>query len=835
LVEIGRGSPTGLVVYRHHAFPEKYRNGVFSLCWTFGRLYFFPLERDGSTYKSKMEVFMQTTGDIGFAPTDMAVGPDGDLFISIGGRGTRGGVFKVSYKGKRASRGGSNPQTVEDVLSADEPLSSWSRARWVPKAKELGKGAFADAMMNEKLSIEQRIRAVEILTELFGGIPIDLARKLCEHDGTEPELIARIVWSLSRTGETAEQWKIIMAVTKSKHPRSARAAWEAQLAMPDTMMAAWEDAAELKLSWKDGIESQDRRVRAAALELAKDRGRKAYITPKTKPPSNAFALASYWFDLSSGVFLAKPLDDLRGFFGFCVHVVDSEKKAPLRMEAVRLMQLSLGDVFIEEGPATKPFWGYEARYLGRVNASLRGETARKLEKVFPTGDELLDQELGRLLAMLGEDVPGLPKLVADRWTKGSTDSNDIHYLLVLGRLSGKRDEQVTKKTAAALNGIHVKLAAQGAKPADQVPGILEGLLERLIELDPNLPAAIVDDAAFGNPGHVLWANKLPLDQKRKATRKLLARIGTLNEEDAHLAWSPDLVRLVGTLPDEEALPLLRARFTDARLMDTVALRLTAKPQAEDRGRFVDALGSLQPSVIGAAAEALFTLPPAKEKPESEIGKAVRALRRLEGQKTDGKARSAVVKLLTHWTGKELKVGKEGPAAAWGEWFGKTYPNEAALTGPTGTDFKAWKKRLDAIDWDKGDVKRGEAVFQRRNCFACHSGSRRLGPELTGIGQRFSRDDLFTAIIDPSKDISPSFVATMIATTTGKVYNGMMVYESKQLYLLQTTPDTTVRISGEEVQSVQRSAISFMPAGLLDDAKDGDLADLYAYLTSLRKK
>jgi putative heme-binding domain-containing protein len=127
------------------------------------------------------------------------------------------------------------------------------------------------------------------------------------------------------------------------------------------------------------------------------------------------------------------------------------------------------------------------------------------------------------------------------------------------------------------------------------------------------------------------------------------------------------------------------------------------------------------------------------------------------------------------------------------------------------------------------------VYQRRNCFACHSGSRRLGPELTGIAQRFSRDDLFTAIIDPSKDISPAFVSTMIATTTGKVYNGMVVYESKQLYLLQTTPDTTVRISGEEVQSVQPSAISFMPTGLLDDAKDGDLADLYAYMSSLRKK
>ena len=56
--------------------------------------------RDGSTYKSEKQIFMRTTGDIGFAPVDMAVGPDGDLFIAIGGRGTRGSVFRVHYTGK---------------------------------------------------------------------------------------------------------------------------------------------------------------------------------------------------------------------------------------------------------------------------------------------------------------------------------------------------------------------------------------------------------------------------------------------------------------------------------------------------------------------------------------------------------------------------------------------------------------------------------------------------------------------------------------------------------------------------------------------------------------
>ncbi len=85
IAEIGRGSPTGVVAYRHRAFPEHYRGGVFTACWTFGRVYFFPLETSGASCAAPLETFLETTGDVGFAPCDLAVGPAGDLFVAIGG------------------------------------------------------------------------------------------------------------------------------------------------------------------------------------------------------------------------------------------------------------------------------------------------------------------------------------------------------------------------------------------------------------------------------------------------------------------------------------------------------------------------------------------------------------------------------------------------------------------------------------------------------------------------------------------------------------------------------------------------------------------------------
>ena len=821
MVEVGRGSPTGVVIYRHRNFPDRYRNGMFALCWTFGRLYFFPLEPDGSTYKSKKEVFMQTTGDVGFAPTDMAVGPKGELYIAIGGRGTRGSVFRVRYVGAPPVLPHVLP--LKKVLAADEPLSSWSRAQWVPIAKKLGTDEFVKAALHPKLAVAERIRAVEVLTELFDGLPMDAATKLCEKN-TPPDLTARVVWSLSRGADRPESRNLIAAMTASFYPRVGRAAWEAVLALPTPI-----DPQTTNLPLEAGFMSRDRRIRAAAIRAAQGPARasfaKVYSVPRMNYPAEELAM----------MWVAPPSADT--IFHRCAGVIrEKALDVWLRLESVRLLQIALGDVSTQIG-SEKPFVGYIASNAEKVEAKVRQRAAIECAKGFPSVDGQLDMELARLLGMLQEDVSGLPEKLADKWTSKSQSEEDIHYLLVLSRLPGERSSEVTRKTAYALASIHVKLAQRGAKPNDQVPGILEALLARLVKFDPGLPAALVADAQFGVPGHAIFANNLPLAEKQAAARKLIAGIAKLEDEQARIAWSPDLIKLVSALPDAEALPILRKQFADPRLTDTVALQLAKKGQPEDRARWIDALISTQPTVVAAMAEALLTLDKQKPVPV-EVGKAVRALRRLEGQKVDPKVKQTLVTLLEGWTGAKLAIEnpKEDISAPWVRWYMKTYPKDAAaLPGLASADFATWKKRLDKIDWDPGDEKRGEVVFQRKNCYRCHGESRRLGPDLTGIAQRFSRDDLFVAIFDPSKDIAPAFKATTIVTKAGKVHNGMIIYESPDLHLLQTTPDITVRIGREELELVQPSNISFMPTGLLDDLTDADLRDLYAYIKSLRKR
>src|SRR5262249_24454904 len=156
-------------------FPERYRGGLFILDWTFGRVFFLPLEPDGATYRTRPEVFLEAVGTSGFNPTDAVVAHDGALLISMGGRGTRGAVYRVEYVGdsRRAApprRGG--PRTDwEAVLYAPQPLDTWSRSGWVPLARRLGPDPFAAVVADERCDDSARVRAVEVLTELFGGVP----------------------------------------------------------------------------------------------------------------------------------------------------------------------------------------------------------------------------------------------------------------------------------------------------------------------------------------------------------------------------------------------------------------------------------------------------------------------------------------------------------------------------------------------------------------------------------------------------------------------------------------------------------------------------------------
>jgi putative heme-binding domain-containing protein len=146
----------------------------------------------------------------------------------------------------------------------------------------------------------------------------------------------------------------------------------------------------------------------------------------------------------------------------------------------------------------------------------------------------------------------------------------------------------------------------------------------------------------------------------------------------------------------------------------------------------------------------------------------------------------------------------------------------------------------AVDWQtvmresnnlKGDVQRGKVVYQAR-CGICHGGQSALGPSLVGVAKRFSRDDLARAIFEPSRDISDRYRAVRVLTVDDEVLTGMVIYNAADGVTLQAGDGSILRINQDNISEKAYSTESLMPAGLLDDRTNLEIADLFAYLSSL---
>jgi putative membrane-bound dehydrogenase-like protein len=653
---LGRGSPTGVACYRHVAFPEEYRGGFFLADWTFGRVHFVRLEREGGSYRGQPRVFLEATGSEGFAPTDLCVHPrTGDLYVSIGGRGTRGAVFRV-----RPEVGG-------------RPIDASAIARWQPGPRE--------------------------------------------------------------------------APDRTPHPSLLRLLGEAPGGRP-------------------------RELLEAALR----------------------------------------------------HLSDGPAEASDRLVGIRLAQIALGDIGSPRHRGN--VWeGYSPRVdPPTIPPRERARLIERLRPALASEDGPSRREAARTLAMIEDETPATLSAIVSGLTEESDPLDDIHALIVASRLKAPRTPAMTARIASGLLALDRKLDARGAQRDRHWPLRITELHVHLTRKDRALNAALLADASFGRPAHAVFTRAPGLD-RRRAAEIILDRAAA----DPDYAWSAELVELIDELPAERSRPVLHSLWGRAGLDEAILPILARDPRPEDRPKFVAGLRATQPDVIAASLDALAQLPRGGGDPAEETIALIRALGRMAGTGREETAlRERIVGALRSGTGQPT-LG--GDPRAWSLWLERTHPDWAAKLGG-GADAAAWKRRLAAIDWSAGDIGRGRGVFVRTGCANCHSGTQAVGPDLAGVAGRFSREDLFTAIVDPSRDVPARYAATALATRDGHVYQGVVIYEAVDGVILQTGAATTVRVAGRDIEQRRTTDLSPMPAGLLDDLAAGEIADLDAYLRSL---
>ena len=141
-----------------------------------------------------------------------------------------------------------------------------------------------------------------------------------------------------------------------------------------------------------------------------------------------------------------------------------------------------------------------------------------------------------------------------------------------------------------------------------------------------------------------------------------------------------------------------------------------------------------------------------------------------------------------------------------------------------------------------DVSRGKQLFAEAACVHCHrvgGYGRLIGPDLTNVSRRFSRHDLLTSMLEPSKVIPEKYQSLQVVTKDGRVFVGIPAlggdYRSTKLRLATSAldPYAITEIEKQEIEATQPSQTSWMPNGLLNTLTAEEVADLLAYLNSSR--
>ncbi|MFM9032425.1 MAG: heme-binding protein, partial [Opitutaceae bacterium] len=101
VVDIGPGSPTGVVFGTGAKFPAKYQRAFFACDWTYGTMYAIHLTPDGASFRGEKTEFVAGKP---LPLTDVIIHPkDGAMYFTVGGRRTQSALYRVTYTGTEST------------------------------------------------------------------------------------------------------------------------------------------------------------------------------------------------------------------------------------------------------------------------------------------------------------------------------------------------------------------------------------------------------------------------------------------------------------------------------------------------------------------------------------------------------------------------------------------------------------------------------------------------------------------------------------------------------------------------------------------------------------
>lgn len=796
LINMGPGSPTGVAFCSHPALPQRLQNTILAADWARGEIHTVRFARSGGSYKAQSDVLLKGRP---MAVTDIAMGPDGAIYFSTGGRGTEGGIYRIAWTGKVPPAALDFGTGIQRALRQPQLDTDWARAEINKVRREVGDDwgpQLASAVADTSLPLAQRRQAIRLMTLYGPRLSGDLVTQLTRDKSPELRLEAARQLGLAPGPAAAE---LATRLLRDRDASVRRAACEALL--PHSSASVSDLAAMLA--------DRDRHVRFAARRALQARD------PGSWWPMVAATENDQLFLNGAVALLAAEPDSMSAarILGRCQQILSEGSDAQERLDLLRVMQLAI--------------------LRGQLGPSETGALGKQLASIYPTEDAAANQELVRLMVHL--QVPEAAKLMVARLT---SDADPAEKLGVAAYSAHLRTGWQTPEKLALLR-YYEQLRADGVGGVEGGYSVSSYVEQFARNFFTNLTVAerqqiLAVGERFPTSALSILA-KLP-DDVGKDTLQVVQQIdeklvGQTDDRFARLRVG--CVAVLAKSNQPSAIQYLHQQYTDQpERRQTIAMALTQHPEAPNWQILIDALDTLEGP---AAEEVLSALQQVRVRPEEPLPYRNVIL---QGLRSNGAGAKAANELLSYWVGEPNSVaGTQGDARmnAWQNWFASTFPKELPAELPKSSVPNRWsyEELLSQLSdpMQRGNAQHGQKVFTDATCIKCHRHGRegeRIGPDLSTLARRFQTKEVLQSVVYPSHVISDQY-ASKAVIADGRTYTGLVATDGPDHVVVLTKEGQRVRIAKADVEGMKEVATSSMPEGLLNNLSLNDVSDLFAYL------
>jgi putative membrane-bound dehydrogenase-like protein len=277
--------------------------------------------------------------------------------------------------------------------------------------------------------------------------------------------------------------------------------------------------------------------------------------------------------------------------------------------------------------------------------------------------------------------------------------------------------------------------------------------------------------------------------------------------------------------DELGVRATRLLLSTKRRPAVAAALRSANPKQVER-----TLGALANAEDPRATPLLVALLDDETRPIDAQRQAVRALGRTSGGASRLLARAESGTLNS---GLRATVAAAVHASAF-----ETVRARAAKMFPLAPDLASHPlPSIPELARQQGDARRGRLVFATTGtCLRCHvvnGEGKEVGPNLSEIGAKLSKEALHEAILFPSAAINHDYATYALALTNGNSVSGILISRTNDAITLKGADAIIRTYAASDIEQIREQSISLMPGDLQKALTADDLVNLVEYLTTLK--